>query len=283
MSSRPQSANIWVQTMADSDFRQLSRLVYDVWGIKLPPAKKTMVSSRLTKRVLALGFDNYHDYISFILGPEGKHKEWPQLIDAISTNKTDFFRENHHFNALTKTLLPQMARQGQIHGSRPMRVWSAGCSSGEEPYTLAMVLAEFERLNPWFRFQIVATDINNQVLSQARKGIYPDHLLQPVPKYLLHRYMMKGSGQQQGLHRVVPELRQRLPAGHAGAGTLRGLHSQRLCPRRASDCRRPQRSEGALWPAAERSRGRRGRGVSSLRQPLPHGARRQELLRPALE
>jgi chemotaxis protein methyltransferase CheR len=196
--------------LSDKEFRRLSSLIYDQWGINLPLAKKTMVSSRLRKRLKTLGYPSFKEYIDYVMSPAGRHNEWSRLIDAVSTNKTDFFREKAHFDFLSRNLLPHMAPELRQSAGRIFRIWSAGCSSGEEPYTLAMVLAEYQRQNPWFSFAVTATDINNQVLDEAIQGTYDDETLGPVPKMLLFRYFMKGKGNQAGYHRIVPELRQRI-------------------------------------------------------------------------
>ena len=200
----------YAQLLSDKDFRRLSSLIYDKWGIKLPPAKKTMVSSRLRKRLKPLGLPSFNAYIDYVLSPAGRHNEWNHLIDAISTNKTDFFREKSHFDFLSSRLLPGIAHGLRQTAGRMLRVWSAGCSSGEEPYTMAMVLSEYQAQNPWFGFSITATDINNQVLDEAFQGIYDDETINPVPKFMLYKYFMRGRGSQAGYHRVVPELRQRI-------------------------------------------------------------------------
>ncbi|MBU0910420.1 MAG: protein-glutamate O-methyltransferase [Proteobacteria bacterium] len=196
--------------LADKEFRRLSSLIYDIWGIHLPPAKKTMVSSRLRKRLKALRHPSFKAYIDYVMSPAGRHNEWSHLIDAVSTNKTDFFREKIHFDFLSRNMLPRMAAALRKSAGRILRVWSAGCSSGEEPYTMAMVLTEYQNQNPWFSFAVTATDINNQVLDEAIRGIYDDETLTPVPKFLLYKYFMKGKGNLAGYHRVVPELRQRI-------------------------------------------------------------------------
>lgn len=196
--------------LADKEFRRLSSLIYDIWGINLPPVKKTMVSSRLRKRLKALRYPSFQAYLDYVLSPAGRQHEWSHLIDAISTNKTDFFREKIHFDFLARTLLPGLAHDLRQSAGRILRVWSAGCSSGQEPYTLAMVLAEYQSQNPWFGFTVTATDINNQVLDEAIRGIYDDETLNPIPKFLLYKYFMKGSGKLAGYHRVVPELQQRI-------------------------------------------------------------------------
>jgi len=204
------STDEFAPLLADKEFRRLSNLIYDNWGINLPPVKKTMVSSRLRKRLKALRHQSFKEYIDYLMSPAGRHNEWSHLIDAVSTNKTDFFREKMHFDFMSRTLLPQMSLELRKNAGRILRVWSAGCSSGEEPYTLAIVLSEYQRHNPWFGFAVTATDINNQVLDEAILGIYDDETLDPVSKSLLFRYFMKGKNNQSGYHRIVPELRQRV-------------------------------------------------------------------------
>lgn len=196
--------------LADRDFRKLSAFIYENWGINLPASKKTMLSSRLRRRVKACGLGSFKSYIDFVLSEEGEEREWGHLIDAVSTNKTNFFRERQHFDYMSRTLLPRLYYEQRSKNNANLRVWSAGCSSGEEPYTLSIVLAEYEKLNPWFSYSIIATDINSQVLSRARQGIYEDELLETVPKNLKFKYFMRGKGQRSGLHRVVPELRQKI-------------------------------------------------------------------------
>ena len=201
---------IWNQEFSDKDFKQISKVIYDTWGIKMPPVKKTMLSSRLNKRLKSLQLESYREYIEYVLSPAGRQNEWSHLIDAVSTNKTDFFREKQHFDFMSRTLLVHLAPAMRKQGNRTLRIWSAGCSSGEEPYTMAMVLAEYERLNPWFRFSVTATDINNQVLQQASNAIYENEKISVIPANIRYRYFMKGKGSQSGFHRIIPELRQRV-------------------------------------------------------------------------
>lgn len=197
----------WPPVLADREFEQLRRVIYDNWGIRLTPAKKTMLSSRLIRRLKVLQMNSFAEYIDYVLSSEGRQDEWSHLINTVSTNKTDFFREPQHFEYLSRRLLPQLSTGMRQRGKRVLRIWSAGCSSGEEPYTLAIVLSEYERATPGFQFSITATDINSQVLEQAAQGIYADETIAPVPGVLKHRYFMKGKGKRAGSHRVIPELR----------------------------------------------------------------------------
>jgi chemotaxis protein methyltransferase CheR len=195
--------------LSDREFRRFSALIHEASGIKLPPIKKTMLSSRLTKRLRALGMGSFSTYLEYVLSAVGREQEFIQLLDVVSTNKTDFFREPDHFAFLAEKILPEYLREGRGLRRR-LRVWSAGCSSGEEPYTLAIVLSEFAASNPGFDFSILATDISTRVLADAERAIYSNERLASVPKYLLHRYFMRGHGRQRNFHCVVPELREKI-------------------------------------------------------------------------
>jgi chemotaxis protein methyltransferase CheR len=128
------------------------------------------------------------------------------LIDAVSTNKTDFFREKGHFDVLVRTVLPEFTAANR--NVREMRIWSAGCSTGEEPYTLAMVLSEYARSHPGFRFRVLATDISTDVLAKAERGVFTSAVARPVPPDLWRRYFMRSRDRRSDLLRVVPELRE---------------------------------------------------------------------------
>lgn len=197
--------------LSDRQFQFFSELVYNTCGIKLPPIKKAMLIARISKRLRALEIQTFGEYIDFISSPQGEAQELVHLIDVMSTNKTDFFREADHFQFLTNRVLAEFARRYHENGGRrEINIWSAGCSSGEEPYTMAMVLADFAAANPWFDFSILATDISTKVLAMAKQAIYADSRLAPVAEGYRRKYFMRGKGEQAGSHRVVPELRQRI-------------------------------------------------------------------------
>jgi chemotaxis protein methyltransferase CheR len=129
------------------------------------------------------------------------------MIDAVTTNKTDFFREPVHFSFLTERILPEFIHGRGKESGKPFMVWSAGCSSGEEPYTLAIVLSEFAEKNPGFQFIIVATDISTKVLDKARLGIYDEVQIEMIPLMLKQKYFMRSKDRDRGLVRVLPALR----------------------------------------------------------------------------
>lgn len=193
--------------MKDQEFKFLGKLVEEYCGIRMPSTKKLLLTSRLNKRLRELEFDTFMEYYQYIMTPLGKKEEIPLMIDQVTTNKTDFFREASHFDQLRDSILPYILSHkpsGEI-----LQVWSAGCSSGEEVYTLGMVLSEyFEQYGGW-SFSILGTDICSDVLDAAYKGIYTEKDVAPVSDKLKQKYLMKGKGQKKGLYRIVPELRAR--------------------------------------------------------------------------
>ncbi len=193
--------------MSGREFSRFSEFIHSQCGIKLPLSKKVMLTSRLNRRLRALGMTSFEEYYNYIISPEGHSEELAQMIDVVTTNKTDFFRESVHFDILTQQILPTLLRSGRVGSKRKLYVWSAGCSSGEEPYTLAMVLSEFFAGNVKDKFSILATDISTKVLATARQGIYDKDLIEPVPNVLKHKYLMRGKNSHAGFFRVVPELR----------------------------------------------------------------------------
>jgi chemotaxis protein methyltransferase CheR len=199
-----------VKAMSPKEFDRLSEFIIDHCGIKMPPAKKIMLESRLQKRLRNLGMASFREYCELLFdSPEGG-SELVHMIDAVTTNKTDFFREPVHFQFLTETALPEFVTDTAIGGRKKFIVWSAGCSSGEEPYSLAMVLNEFALLHPDFQYSILATDISTRVLEKARSGIYDQHLVEGVPQSLKQKYFLRSKDREKRLVRVVPELRSRI-------------------------------------------------------------------------
>jgi len=202
--------------MSDREFALFSDLIYRHAGITLPPAKKTMLVSRLLKRLRTLGLQSFTEYYNYITTPEGSQAEFIHTVDMISTNKTEFFRESSHFTFLREVVLPELVAQGRCQGKRKITVWSAGCSSGEEPYTLAIVMAEFGLSIPAgsMDFSIFATDISHRMLDKGRRGVYSEVDIQGVPPDYLRKYFMRGTKGQEGYYRVVPELRNRVGFQH---------------------------------------------------------------------
>lgn len=194
-------------TLRDREFQRFSRFIYDNVGIKMPPVKKTMLEARLQKRLKALGITTFEEYGEFVFSPDGRATELIHLIDVVTTNKTDFFREPGHFDFLVKTVLPSvLLARGDVLRD-PVRIWSAGCSTGEEPYTLAMVLSEFAVGRPDFRVAITASDVCTQVLQTAKTAIYPEERTDPIPLNLKKKYLMRSREKAKSLVRIAPKLR----------------------------------------------------------------------------
>lgn len=203
-----ESASINI-TMSDTLFKQFSEFIYEECGIKLSFVKKTMLTVRLFKRLRALDMKSFDQYYDYVHDSKNRHSELVQMIDVVSTNKTDFFREPAHFVFLQQQVLPELACLKNNAYRRKLNIWSAGCSSGEEPYTLAMVLSEFFTRS-FDNFSILATDISTRVLEKAKKAIYSTQIVEPVPDLMKKKYLMRGIGLQKDFCRVVPELRSRI-------------------------------------------------------------------------
>jgi chemotaxis protein methyltransferase CheR len=185
------------------DYVRLCDLIYAEAGIHLGSGKKTMLEVRIKRRLRALDLNSYAEYCDYLFGHKGLKEEIVSLIDVVTTNKTDFFREPGHFNFLAEKALPELATRN----GNQLYVWSAGCSTGEEPYTLAMVLSEYAQTHPGFRFKILATDISTAVLAKAEMGVYTNEVVCPVPQALKRKYFMRSRDRDSNQVRVVPELR----------------------------------------------------------------------------
>lgn len=175
----------------DKEFNLLSELIYTKFGINLPIQKKSLVSGRLNKSLKVLGLKSFSDYYAYLLS-DSSGKALSNLINKISTNHTYFYREESHFKFLTKTALPDIKNYLISKGSKDVRVWSAGCSTGEESYTIALNMMEFfgESYSSW-NAGLLATDISGEVLDIAKKGIYSSERLKKLPEYILKKYFFK--------------------------------------------------------------------------------------------
>jgi chemotaxis protein methyltransferase CheR len=201
--SRPDTLGL--ARMDDRIFERFSEFIKTELGIKMPASKKTLLEARLQKRLRELCIDSHEEYCDYLFSPQGMEEELVKLVDVVTTNTTDFFREPKHFTLLHDLVLPTLfARRG---AGRKVNIWSAGCSSGEEPYTLAMVLSEFARLNSGFSFSILATDISTQVLRMAVRAVYPESKIGPIPQEYRKRYLLRSKDRTRGLVRIGPEAR----------------------------------------------------------------------------
>ncbi len=202
-----QTARAAADTLHPRDFERLAAFIQSVAGIKMPPSKHAMVEGRIRRRVSATGAQGFAAYCDRVFAEGEQGDEIVNLIDAVTTNKTDFFRENQHFHTLTEQVLPSLDT-----ARRPLKIWSAACSTGAEPYTLAMVLSDY-MLSQRSRSQtmpapaILATDLCTTVLHTARLGIYPESMIDPVPQEMRKRYVLRGKASRAGMVRIAPALR----------------------------------------------------------------------------
>ena len=193
------------ESMSEQDYKKFSEFVYERVGIKLTPAKQQMEEARLQKRMRALGLHAHRDYVRYLFSPAGQEQELTDLIDAVTTNTTDFFRERQHVEYLERTLLPRWLQDNGLY--RRMSFWSAGCSIGMEPSTMAMVLLEFAATHPGFEFGILGTDISTKALRQALRAIYDEERVAPVPQRLKEKYLLRSRDRKRREVRMGPELR----------------------------------------------------------------------------
>ena len=193
--------------MSDRDFKRLGAFIYDQCGIKISPAKKPMLEARLQRRLRGLSLKSFGEYCDYLFGPRGMEEELVRMIDLVTTNKTDFFREPSHFDYLRENCLSELVDAGRAGFRKKLTVWSAGCSTGEEPYTLAMVLSEFAETHPGFQYTVIATDISTRVLATAALGVYETDRIGPVPLAMKKKYLLKSRDKSNGLVRITPELR----------------------------------------------------------------------------
>jgi len=192
-------------TISDQEFQLIQRLVREQTGIALSEHKRSLVTSRLGKRLRALGLVSFGAYYDYVIGTNNG-AELEQFVNAITTNKTDFFRERVHFDFLADTVIPALKARAPRTGDRRIRIWSAGCSTGEEPYTLALTLCEqLGSLLTWDA-RILASDIDTNVLAHAMAGVYAQDRVAEISAPLLHRYFLKGSGENAGQVKVGREL-----------------------------------------------------------------------------
>lgn len=189
--------------LSPKNFRRMADFIHSYSGIKMPPAKQTMLEGRLRRRLRVTGMPSFDAYCDYLFNGGGLETESIYLIDVVTTNKTDFFREPKHFEYLQNVAMPELVRSGETN----IRAWSAACSIGAEPYTLAMVLAECaEELGPLAYF-ILATDLSTDVLRTAQKGIYTSDMVRPVPAVMRSKYVRQSRTAGEHHVRVVPELR----------------------------------------------------------------------------
>jgi chemotaxis protein methyltransferase CheR len=186
--------------LKEKEFVQFRDLIYRIAGISMAPSKKPLVASRLAKRVRHYGLASYSEYFEMISAANGQ-SELQMAVDLLTTNETHFFREPKHFDFLRQFILPKRKP------GKTLRIWSAACSSGEEPYSIAMLLDEVLGNAPW---EIVASDLSMLVLEKARIGLYPMERMPEIPRHYLSNYCLKGTGTQEGTLLIERKLRDRV-------------------------------------------------------------------------
>jgi chemotaxis protein methyltransferase CheR len=192
--------------LSDRHFRSIADLVEAEVGIKLPAAKRLMLEGRLLKRVRALNYSDVNEYVEHLFDADHFETELIHLIDCVTTNKTDFFREPSHFAFMQDFAVPEILRR-RGRGSRPLKIWSAACSTGMEAYTIAMVLDDMVMAGANFQFSVLGTDISTAVLKLAEMAIYTPEMAAPVPAELARRYFLSAKDRTKDEVRVVPKLR----------------------------------------------------------------------------
>jgi chemotaxis protein methyltransferase CheR len=198
--SASNKSNLAAVVLQEKEFAQFRDLIYRIAGINMSPAKKPLVTSRLAKRLRHYGLSSYGGYFQMITAANGK-TELQVAVDLLTTNETHFFREPKHFEFLSQHILPERKP------GKPLRIWSAACSSGEEPYSIAMLLDEKLGTAPW---EIVASDLSTRVLDKARSGLYPIDRMLEIPRHYLSNYCLKGTGSQEGTLLIERKLRERV-------------------------------------------------------------------------
>jgi len=192
---------IFAAQLSDSEFAKLSKFIYTQYGIKMPPEKRIMLQSRLQKRLRALRIYTFKEYIEFAFSNQGAD-EIIHMMDVVSTNKTDFYREPAHFDFLKQGILPKLYEE-----KKNIKIWSAGCSSGQEVYTMAIELSEFAANHPGFDFSILGTDISTLMLKKAFAAVYTEEMVSMIPLEIKKKYLLKSKEKEKKLIRISTNLR----------------------------------------------------------------------------
>ncbi len=191
--------------LSEKDFRRVSNVIYKHCGINLHGGKEPLVRARLAKRMRTLKFDSFRKYVDFALSDAGKH-EFHSLVDSLSTNLTSFFREKDHFQYLINPFLPNLLEKKSGLSEHKIRIWSAGCSSGEEPYSLAITLIESIPDYQKWDVKILASDISTQILDRAKQGTYDQSRVKPLTKEQKRRFLTPNNIEGEKVYQVSREL-----------------------------------------------------------------------------
>lgn len=200
--------SFYKEKLTNSQFTMISNFISQKTGIKLPEEKRFMLQSRLYKRLKSLDIYSFKDYFDYTFSKDRTKSEIVNMIDAVSTNKTSFFREPHHFEFINDVLIPQYIER--VNGGRYIRIWSAGCSSGEEPYTLSMLFQSSIQKCRGIDFSVLGTDISTHVLKKAVQAVYSQFDAEQIPYQLKRNYLLRSKDKTKAKVRITPELRQKV-------------------------------------------------------------------------
>lgn len=194
-----------IKRLTEEEFEKFAKLIYDESGIFMKESKITLLSNRLRKRLTALSLSEFSDYYNYLqkLTGEAKKKEYEELLDVVSTNETYFFRNERHFEAFSEYCLPEIAKKKK---EKKLRIWSAACSTGEEPYTIAICVLDKMHLFQGWTIEIIATDIAPSVLDFAREGLYSGRRIEKVSPEHMKKYF-KLVDREKGVYRINDECR----------------------------------------------------------------------------
>ncbi len=195
--------------MSDEEFRQLKDLVYQQSGLHFGPDSKYLLERRLGKRLQTLQLTNYKDYYYYLRYNKNREDEFTEVINTLTTNETYFFREDFQLKTFVKDILPEIREKKEKVGDKKIRIWSAGCSSGEEPYTIAMLMLDIPSFMGW-QIDIVGTDISQRVLQIARKGIYSQSSFRSTDPFYLKKYFTEVDGK----HRICDQVKNLVSISH---------------------------------------------------------------------
>lgn len=204
-----EAMSIFKAEMGEGEFKRFSELIHSEFGIKMPPTKKILLQSRFQKRLRALGMGSYKEYCDYVFSKEGREAERSHLIDVVTTNTTHFFREPKHWDIMNNIVLPELW-QRRIGANSPLKLWSAGCSSGEEPYTLSMVLSDWANTHNGFDFSILATDISNEILQKAQRAVYSMDKADEISMEMKKKYLLKSKNKDNPKIKICESLRRKV-------------------------------------------------------------------------
>ena len=196
-----------IPVLSPAEFEKISQLAYQHFGLDLSHGKQGLVAARLGKKLRELGMATFQEYYDYVKA-DRTGAAMTTMVDFLTTNHTSFFREPRHFEFLAKTIYPDLRSRSQIN------IWSAACSSGEEPYTIAMTLLEAFHNEAAAKVKIKATDISTRVLEKAKRGVYASERFQGVPVDLMQRYLLKGQNASADQYRFKNEVRAMIEFGH---------------------------------------------------------------------